>query len=48
MRKFRTWEEVKKELNFTEEEEKEIKREMELMEKTMKARKKPNLKEKVI
>lgn len=40
MRKFKTWEEVEKELNLTEEEEEEIKREMKLMEKRIQARKK--------
>ncbi len=43
MRKFRTWEEVKKELNYTPEEEAEIKLEMELIEATIQARKNANL-----
>lgn len=40
MRKFRTWEEVKKELNFTPQEEAEIKLKMELIEAIIQARKK--------
>ena len=43
MRKFRTWEEVEKELDFTPEEEAEIKLEMELIEATIQARKNANL-----
>ena len=43
MRKFKTWEEVEKELDFTPEEEAEIKLEMELIEATIQARKNANL-----
>ncbi len=43
MRRFRTWEEVEKELDFTPEEEAEIKLEMELIEATIQARKNANL-----
>ena len=43
MRKFKTWEEVEKELEFTPEEKVEIKLEMELIEATIQARKNANL-----
>ncbi len=43
MRKFKTWEEVEKELDFTPEEKVEIKLEMELIEATIQARKNANL-----
>lgn len=43
MSKFKNWKEVKKELNFTPEEEAEMKLEMELIEATIEARKKANL-----
>lgn len=43
MSKFRNWKDVKKELNFTPEEEEEMKLEMELIEATIEARKKAKL-----
>ena len=43
MSKFKNWKDVKKELNFTPEEEEEMKLEMELIEATIEARKKANL-----
>lgn len=43
MGKFKNWKDVKKELNFTPEEEAEMKLEMELIEATIEARKKANL-----
>ena len=43
MSKFKNWKDVKKELNFTPEEEAEMKLEMELIEATIEARKKANL-----
>ncbi len=43
MSKFKNWKDVKKELNFTAEEEAEMKLEMELIEATIEARKKANL-----
>ena len=43
MKKFRTWEEVKNELDFTPQEQEEIKLEMELIEAIIQARKKANL-----
>ena len=43
MSKFKNWKDVKKELNFTPEEEAEMQLEMELIEATIEARKKANL-----
>ena len=43
MGKFKNWKDVKKELNFTPEEEAEMQLEMELIEATIKARKNANL-----
>lgn len=43
MSKFKNWNDVKKELNFTPEEEAEMQLEMELIEATIEARKKANL-----
>ena len=43
MSKFKNWKDVKKELNFTPEEEAEMQLEMELIEATIEARKKSNL-----
>lgn len=43
MSKFKTWEEVRKELNFTPEEEEEIKLEKELIKSAIEIRKKSNL-----
>lgn len=43
MSKFKNWNDVKKELNFTSEEEAEMQLEMELIEATIEARKKANL-----
>lgn len=43
MSKFKSWKEVKKELNFTKEEEEEMKLEIELIEATIEARKKANM-----
>lgn len=43
MSKFKNWKDIKKELNFTPEEEAEMKLEMELIEATIEARKNANL-----
>lgn len=43
MSKFKTWEEVRREFNFTPEEEEEMRLELELIEATIEARKKANL-----
>lgn len=43
MSKFRTWEEVEKSLNFTPEEDEEMRLEMEVIEATIEARKKANM-----
>ncbi len=43
MSKFKNWKDVKKELNFTPEEEEEMKLEMELIEEIIQIRKKSNL-----
>lgn len=43
MSKFKTWEEVRKEFNFTPEEEEEMRLELELIEATIQARKNANL-----
>ena len=43
MSKFKNWKDVKKELNFTPEEEAEMQLEMELIEATIEARKRSNL-----
>ncbi len=43
MSKFKNWQEIKKELNFTPEEEEEMKLEMELIEENLKVRRKANV-----
>lgn len=43
MSKFKTWEEVRREFNFTPEEEEEMRLELELIEATIQARKNANL-----